>query len=326
MLEKYPIWESLLRPFFFFLPIVFFSFFLGCSSDSDYKPVDFSKTILVDQPDKQAVESDLLRVAVAAMISPKETFVYYKELLDYIGAKAGYPVQLIQRKTYGEINELFLKRRIDLAFICTGPYATGKEKFGFEGLATPVVRGEPYYQSYLIVNRNGQFSTIQDLRDRIFAFTDPESNTGSLVPTYWLTEMGETPESFFKKVTYTYSHDNSILAVAKNLVDGATVDGHKWEYYNLKNSIHTSQTKVIKKSEQFGGPPLVVSTWLSEPIKTKLGSIVLSMHNDAEGKRILNKLMIDRFAALKEAWYEPVRSMKQQVQTHGSRIYATEKP
>ncbi len=325
MLEKYPIWESLLKPFFFFLPIVLFSFFLGCSSDSDYSHIDFSKTISVKQPDNQITEPGILKVAVAAMISPKETFVYYKELLDYLGTKAGYSVQLIQRKTYGEINELFLKRRIDLAFICTGPYATGKKKYGFEGLATPVVRGEPYYQSYLIVNKNSQFHKIHDLRDRIFAFTDPESNTGSLVPSYWLTEMGQTPESFFKKVTYTYSHDNSILAVAKNLVGGATVDGHKWEYYNLRNPVHTSMTRVIKKSELFGGPPLVVSTFLPEPLIQDLRTIIFSMHKDPDGQRILNELMIDRFIGLKEEWYEPVRKMIQSVQNHGNSINATEK-
>ena len=325
MLKIHPILRSLIKPFVLCLPAFVIVLFLGCSGDSDYKHIDFSNTISVKQTAKQPMEPGLLRVAVAAMISPKETIVYYKELLDYIGTKAGYSVELIQRKTYGEINELFLNRRIDLAFICTGPYATGKEKYGFVGLATPVVRGEPYYQSYLIVNKNSRFSKIHDLRGRIFAFTDPESNTGSLVPSYWLSEMGETPESFFTRVTYTYSHDNSILAVAKNLVGGATVDGHKWEYYNLRNPVHTSMTRVIKKSELFGGPPLVVSTLLPEQLIRQLRNTIFSMHKDPEGRRILNELMIDRFIGLKEEWYEPVRRMIQSVQKHGNSIYATEK-
>ena len=325
MLRIYPIWRSLIRPFILCLPVVILSLFSGCSGDSDYKHINFSKTISVKQPDNQVTEPGLLRVAVAAMISPKDTFVYYKELLDYLGTKAGYSVQLIQRKTYGEINELFLKRRIDLAFICTGPYATGKKKYGFEGLATPVVRGEPYYQSYLIVNKNSKYRKLQDLRHQIFAFTDPESNTGSLVPSYWLSEMGETPESYFKRVTYTYSHDNSILAVAKNLVGGATVDGHKWEYYNQRNPVHTSMTRVIKKSELFGGPPLVVSSHLPKQLILQLRETILSMHKDPAGRRILNQLMIDHFVGLKEEWYEPVRRMIQSVQKPGNGKYATEK-
>ena len=82
-------------------------------------------------------------------------------------------MQFIQRKTYDEINELIRKGEVDLAFICTGPYASGRERYGFEALATPIVRGEPYYQSYLIVNRDSPFNKFEDLRGRKFAFTDP---------------------------------------------------------------------------------------------------------------------------------------------------------
>ena len=68
--------------------------------------VDFSKTVAIDRPKSPAPESAQLKVAVAAIISPRETFVYYRQLLDYIGQKMGREIQFIQRKTYGEINEL----------------------------------------------------------------------------------------------------------------------------------------------------------------------------------------------------------------------------
>lgn len=123
-----------------------------------------------------------------------------------------------------------------------------------------MVRGEPFYLSYLIVNRNSAFQTIEDLKGRVFAFTDPESNTGALVPKYWLARIGQSPDRFFKETVYTYSHDNSILAVARGLVDGAAVDGHKWEYYNRRNPYYTARTRVIKKSEPVGAPPPVPSS------------------------------------------------------------------
>ena len=301
----------------FWLSVLFACLSLSaCSGDSSYKPVDFSQTVKIEQPAPVATESSHLRVAVAAMISPKETLVYYQELLDFIGEHLGMSIQLIQRKTYGEVNEMFPKRQIDLAFICTGPYALGKKIYGFEALATPIVRGRPYYQSYLIVNKNSSIHSLRDLRGRQFAFTDPESNTGALVPNYWLLEIGETANSFFDGVSYTYSHDNSIMAVAKSLVDGAAVDGHKWEYYHIRNPYYTSMTRVIKKSEPFGSPPLVASVYLSEWIKAKIRQLLLSMHEQVEGKRILGELMIDRFAAPDEKWYLPVRSMYEQVRVN----------
>jgi phosphate/phosphite/phosphonate ABC transporter binding protein len=249
-------------------------------------------------------------VAVSAMVSPKETFSNYRMLLDYLGKNLDYKIQLIQRKTYTEINELFLKGKVDLAFICSGPYATGKEKYGFEALATPIIRGEPYYHSYLIVNKNSSIKTLDDLKGRVFAFTDPESNTGAMIPTYWLAQIGETPGSFFKNINYTYSHDNSILAVARSLVDGAAVDGIIWEYYNTRNPINTSRTKVIKKSIPFGSPPFVASKYLPSHVKENARNVLLKLHQDPEGRRILKELLIDRFVMPKEVWYQPVREIK----------------
>ncbi len=281
----------------------------GCGSDADYKPVDFSRTVAIAHPGTNAEPEKVLRVAVAAMISPKETFIYYRELLDYIGRHSGHRVQLIQRKTYDDVNTLFPKGEIDLAFICTGPYAASRDKFGFEALATPQVRGQPFYQSYLIVPKDSPFQTLEDLRGRVFAFTDPDSNTGAMVPRFWLAEAGETPESFFSKTIFTYSHDNSILAVAKGLVDAAAVDGHQWEYFERLRPADTSRTRVIRKSQPFGSPPLVASGRLRNDVRSEIQQLMLAMHTDPEGKRILENLLIDRFLAPREEWYEPARAM-----------------
>jgi phosphonate transport system substrate-binding protein len=118
----------------------------GCGRESDAVVIDFSKTVVVDRPISSEPESAQLKVAVAAIISPKETFAYYRQLLDYIGQKLGREIQFIQRKTY--------EGQIDMAFICSGPYVVGKEKHGFELLATPEVQNSHFYHSYLIVNKN----------------------------------------------------------------------------------------------------------------------------------------------------------------------------
>ena len=268
----------------FLLIFISIVFIWGCGESNDYKFVNLSKKVEVKNQSPSKSEIKKLRVAVAAMISPKETLVYYEELLKYIGKEVGYEIVLIQRKTYSEVNELFPKRLIDLAFVCSGPYANEQSKYEFEGLATPIVRGKPYYQSYLIVQKNSSINSLENLRGKIFAFTDPDSNTGTLVPRFWLHEKNETPASFFNRITYTYSHDNSILAVAKGLVDGATGDGHKWEFYNAKNPYFTSKTRVIRKSDYFGSPPLVASSFLDQQLKYRIQDIVLAMHKAEEGK------------------------------------------
>jgi len=285
------------------------SYISGCDGNSDAVVVDFSKTVAVERPISPDSGSARLRVAVAAIISPKETFVYYRQLLDYIGGKLGSEIEFVQRKTYGEINELLARGQIDIAFICSGPYALGKEKYGLELLATPQVQNSHFYQSYLIVNTNSAFRSLADLIGTIFAFTDPDSNSGKLVPTVWLAQMGETPEAFFRKTIYTYSHDNAILAVARRLVDGAAVDGLIWEYFHQKNPIFTSKTRIIRKSEPYGIPPIVASKSLTPQLKALIRQELLAMHQDNEGKKILNELLIDRFISPRDEWYDSIRKM-----------------
>jgi phosphonate transport system substrate-binding protein len=294
------------------LTITFFvaSFFIGCSGDQEPTLVDFSKKMVVNPSPDESRDGSVIRVAVAAMISARESVVYYHQLLDFIAKQLGHKIELIQRKTYGEINELWKNGKIDLAFICSGPYATGRQIYGFEALAVPQVRGKYSYHSYLIVNQNSTFNNLMDLRGHTFAFTDPESNTGRLVPTYWLVQQQEQPKEFFGKIIYTHSHDNSIMAVATALVDGAAVHEQIWEYFNEKNPIFTANTRVIKKSQPFGNPPVVASKHLSRQLKADIQRLLMSMHLDPKGKKILDELMIDRFLYPEDKWYESIVAMK----------------
>ncbi len=301
-------------------------FSYGCSGSGDAQVVNFAETIQTERPGDHLTRDGSLRVAVASMISPRETFVSHHQVLDYVGSQLGRDVELIQRKTYGEVNELFADGRIDLAFICSGPYATGKGKFGFELLAAPEIQGNHYYHSYLIVKQDSPFHRLEDLRGRVFAFTDPDSNTGRLVPTYWLAKIGERPETFFGKTIYSYSHDNSILAVARGLVDGASVDSLIWEYYHHKNPTLTLRTRIIKKSEPYGIPPLVTSKHVSPELKRRIREVLFSMHLQAEGQQILEELMIDRFIAPQEEWYDSIRQMKQSLAWMDQKSDAIPKP
>ncbi len=314
--------SSTLRSIAFMLVMVLLG---GCSNEPQYQYVDFKDHIEVVRATGAESGKAPLRIAVAAMISPRETIEYYQALLDYIAGRMNQPIELVQRKTYGEINELFLKNELDLAFICSGPYATSKELYGFEAIATPQVRGLPTYQSYLIVKSDSPYKMLEDLRGKGFAFTDPDSNTGSLTPRFWLAEIGENPATFFRETIYTYSHDNSIKAVARGLVDAAAVDGHKWDYYQMVNPGLTEATSIIKKSKPFGSPPLVAASGLPVKEKTQIQGIVTSMHRDDEGQRILERLMIERFVTPKESWYASVKAMYRFLQT-GGKSHAAAKP
>ena len=289
-----------------------FSLFLFSCDRQDQPPVKVSLSDVDDATQTIQKESTApaLRIAIAAVISPKETFVLYKDLLDYISDKLEMPVQLIQRETYEEVNNLVKDNELDLAFVCSGAYVDGHDQFGMELLVAPVAYGEAVYHGYIIVPVNSKINSIEDLRGKRFAFTDPMSNTGKLSPTYILAQKNEDIESFFSDYIFTYNHDKSIEMVAHALVDGASIDGLIWEYMNSQDPTLTAQTKIINKSGPYGIPPIVIPSELDPQLKKTLRDIFLNIHNDEEGMNILTKLQIDKFVVLDDQRYDSIRKMR----------------
>ena len=94
--------------FILFLSLIILVYSLsGCVSVSP-TPVPFEIDLNNLQPLPTAQESDLLplRVAIAAVISPEGTAESYAPLLDYLQDSLGRPIELVQRRTYAEINDL----------------------------------------------------------------------------------------------------------------------------------------------------------------------------------------------------------------------------
>lgn len=289
-----------------FLIIIFsFLFFNGCTSNNDLPEVKV-KSEEETQIENYLEEGKVLSVAISTMLSPKETFSLYEELLKYIEEKAGYKIKLKQRRTYKEVNDLLKEGKLDFALVCTGAYLVAQKEFNLELLAAPVIEGKTFYQAYIIVNRNSSLVNFSDLRGKSFAFTDPLSNTGYSYVIKLLKDKNTAPEEFFNRTIFTYAHDNSIQAVSRNLVDGATVDGLVFDYLKEKTPERVEQLKVIHKSEWFGIPPFVYVPGRNDLLIKEIQKILIEMHLDETGKKILDDLSIDKFVIVKPEIYKGI--------------------
>jgi phosphonate transport system substrate-binding protein len=193
----------------------------GCNKEEP-KSIDLGKREVLKSEDRGS--TGVLRIAVGGMITPKEGLAYYREFLDFIGNELGRPVEYVDTPSYQETNKMLENRDIDAAIVCSGPYVDGHSKFGLELLAAPKAFGGTVYHSYIIVPKDSPAKTLDDLKGKLFAFTDPLSNSGKLVPEYLLSKKGYSSGTFFSKTVYSGSHDKSIQAVAGAMVDGAAVD------------------------------------------------------------------------------------------------------
>lgn len=233
-----------------------------------------------------------LRLAVALVISPREGFKLYEELAEYLGKKINRPTQLIFRRTFSEVNDLVRNRQVDTAFLCSYGYIQGRKDFGMEALAVPLVHGQTSHPFYIIVPTDSEIETLEQLKGRVFAFAYPLCNPDNLGLSWG---KGEQPEAFFKKYLIIYNHDRAIKAVTEGLVDGAVVDGIVYEQMALSHPEEIAETNVIRKSFPYGTPPIVVHPQMNPQLKKDLQDILLAMHHDKEGKKILQKLAVERF-------------------------------
>ncbi|MCP4366753.1 MAG: phosphate/phosphite/phosphonate ABC transporter substrate-binding protein [Deltaproteobacteria bacterium] len=261
-----------------------------------------------------------LRFGVAAMISPKETADVYQQILYYVAEELQRDIDMVQRKTYEEMDKLLMTRNVEIAFVCSGPYVTDHDEFGAELLVAPQAYGEAVYYSYIIVPFDSTSTEMEGLRGKKFAFTDPKSNTGFLVPTYMLAKMGETSDSFFSEFVFSGHHSKSIEKVAKKEVDGAAIDHLIWEFMDATNPKYTSKTKILIKSPPYGIPPIIVHPDMDTRLKVRIKEILLNMHKDENGRKILKKIFIDKFIIPENRSYDTVREMRDWIRSNKQKV------
>jgi phosphonate transport system substrate-binding protein len=302
------------------LSLIIIGFVYACSNSIDeserkYINFNFNDTIKIESNQTKSIKSrNTLKIAVSAISSPKETFAYYEEMFRYIEEEVGIKVEMVQRKTYEEINNLLKLNQVDMAFVCSGGYVFGIMDSAFQLLVVPERNGKQTYYTYIISHVASDVKKFEDLQGKKFAFTDPLSTSGSLYPLKRLKQLGTNENDFFSSFTYTHAHDNSIQLVAKRLVDGAAVNSLVFDYIATYTPEKTKNIRIIETSESYGMPPVVISNGVSDEIRQKLEKIFLSIHNDLGSKKILNRLMIDRYTIGSDTLYRSVKELVKHVE------------
>lgn len=227
----------------------------------------------------------------------------------YLSSKLDRPVKFVRRKTYREVMDLLEAGRLDFAWICGFPFIQTRDPEFLELLAVPVYKGKPLYHSYIIVPKDSPFKTLDDLKGKVFAFSDPESNSGFLYPQFLLAQRGTKSQNFFRQTFFTYNHAETVVAVADQVADGGAVDSYIWEYLQILKPDVTSKTRVIQKSPAFGFPPLVSSKRTEAKVVEQMKSVLLEMSKGPQGRQLLDGFKLDAFGDFPPELFDAIRQM-----------------
>lgn len=256
---------------------------------------------------------DPLVFGVAPIESPSASEEFCRQFTAYLSRALNQEVQDFHSETYEEMNSALETGRVHLASICTGAYVALDPK-SVRMVLVPVIRGKERYFGLIVSHEALVFNDFGGLRGKLFAYTDPLSNTGCLYPRYRLQELGWDPDRFFSKVYFTKGHDRALFLVSKGVVDGAAVNSLAFERAQREDPDMMRGVHVLHQSTiPFPNPPFVISSHTSEQLARQLERLLLSMKEDEAGQSLLESFGLEGFVKGNDHLFDEIREMRTNV-------------
>ena len=195
-----------------------------------------------------------------------------------------------------QMMKLLEEKRVD--FYMESPYPT--YLINRLGAATLLLRrwkgGIAEYRSLIFTGKESGIARLEDLRGKIIAFEDPGSTSGYFLPKLFLLKKGfsvvEKPSAGAKvsagEIGYIFAgtEKNIVnLVLQKKVAAGAFSND---DYASLDDTAKAS-ISILGESESVPRHLVSVRKDLSEPVVKRLKEILLSMHQDDEGQKILRQ-------------------------------------
>lgn len=206
----------------------------------------------------------------------------------FAAKKLGVPVKIFTATEFIGINNALVAGQIHMAW--TSPSAYSGSWLDCRGCVEPLVTatdkdGNLGYNSILIVKSDSPYRTVEDLAGKIVARTEPNSQSGYLVPTIEFAKLGKPVEAYFKSPV-SGGHTQSVLGVLGGTYDAAFTWTTKGDGYGQlrtmidRNLLKRDQIRVVWESNLVPPPPVIVRADLPADLKAELSKLFVELHKD----------------------------------------------
>lgn len=229
----------------------------------------------------------------------------YDNLAKYLEKKLGIPVVLKTSTDYAGVITAMQFKHVDVAYFGPKSYVEAAQRANAECFAMEVLEdGTLGYHGVMITKKGSGINSIKDAKGKIFAFTDPNSTSGTLVPTvYFVKDLKIEPEKYFSKVMYSGGHEASILAVKGGRIDIASTNDLDIDRGNGKLWNKDKDFTIVWTSKLIPGSPMAYRKDLPESLKKALKEAFIS-YKDKDG---LKQLKLKGYVAVTDDVYDPIR-------------------
>ncbi len=228
-------------------------------------------------------------------------------ILDKLAEAVGMKVEVFVGSDYNATIEALRANHIDVALLGPFSYVLATTQAKVEAFAITVTAKtmQPGYHSIIITQKGSPINSLQDIKGHTYAFVDPGSTSGYMVPATAFVKAGLEPEKDFKQVMYSGGHDASIVAVAEGKVEAASVADRILERAFAKGLADRKKIKVIWESQLIPNDPMLYRTNLPEDLKKKIRDAFYGFKNLPFGEMGT----VARFDPATDKDYDPVREI-----------------
>jgi len=229
----------------------------------------------------------------------------FEDLVKYLSAKLGIPVEQQTASDYAGVITAMQFKHVDIAYFGPKSYVEAALRANAECFVVEVAEdGSQGYHGVIISKKGSDIKKIEDAKGKVWAFTDPNSTSGTLVPTLHLVKnMKIDPQTYFSKVLYSGSHEASMLSIKAGKVDIASTNDLDMKRGEGKFWNKDADFQILWTSPLIPGSPMGWRKDLPETLKKALREAFVS-YKDKEG---LSKLKISGYAPVEDAVYNPIR-------------------
>ena len=177
------------------------------------------------------------------------------------------------------------------------------------------LEGRPGYYSYVITHRDSPLKSIDDMiangKSLSFGMGDPQSTSGTLVPTYYVFSQRKLDPKNVFRVTRSANHGGNLLAVINKQVDVATNNSEELDKLKLRDPAKHAEVKILWTSPLIPRDPLVWRKDLPADMKEKIKKFVLGYGKDQREKDILKGMQqIAGFRESSDLQLVPIRQLE----------------
>ncbi|SFU96814.1 phosphonate transport system substrate-binding protein [Polaromonas sp. YR568] len=208
---------------------------------------------------------------------PRAVIANSQGMLDKLSKAVNMPVKPFVAADYNGLIEALRLKRIDLAYLGPFAYVLGKTLVDIEAFVFAEIKanGRIFYRSQIITHKNSGIKTINDLKGKSFAYVDPSSASGHLLPKAGLIKLGFDPDNDFGRVIYSGSHDANAIAVQNKKVDAAATGDRLLDGVIARGLVRREDITVIWQSDPIPGSPMVWRKDLPADLKKRIRAAFL---------------------------------------------------